>query len=365
VQEALIAAAEQWPRDGVPDNPRGWLITVASRRLTDLLRAEQARRRREDTVAAWAPPADAPGTDDTLVLLFLCCHPVLPPAMRVALTLRAVGGLGTAEIGRAFFVPANTMAQRISRAKRRIQDSGVPFRLPAPAERADRLAAVLRVLYLIFTEGYAATSGPRLVRPELATEAIRLARLLHRLLPSAGEVTALLALLLLTDARRAARTGPDGALVPLAEQDRGRWDRALIDEGLALVAAAGGAGPYRLQAAVAALHAEAPTAADTDWPQIAALYRELVRVDASPMAALNHAVAVAMADGPAAGLALLGPLAADPRLADHQRLHAVRGHLLELAGDRAGAREAYRRAAARAGSLPERRYLHGRADRLG
>jgi predicted RNA polymerase sigma factor len=343
---------------------------VASRRLTDLLRAEQARRRREDTVAAWARPA-APAadgqpvdSDDTLVLLFLCCHPVLAPPMRVALTLRAVGGLGTGEIGRAFFVPANTMAQRISRAKKRIQASGVPFRLPVPAERAERLAGVLRVLYLIFTEGYAATYGPRLVRPELGGEAIRLARLLHRLLPADGEVTALLALLLLTDARRAARTGPDGALVPLAEQDRGRWDAAAIGEGLALVAAASGAGPYRLQAAIAALHAEAPTAADTDWPQIAALYRELVRADGGPMAALNHAVAVAMADGPAAGLALLGPLAADPRLADHHRLHAVRGHLLELAGDRAGARDAYRRAAARTGSVPEQRYLHGRADRL-
>ena len=237
VQEALLAAAVQWPKDGVPDNPRAWLITVASRRLTDLLRSEQARRRREDAVARWAlpgqwmaPAADRPvaEADDTLILLFMCCHPALSPASQIALTLRAVGGLTTAEIARAFLVPEATMTRRISRAKQRIKDSGVPFGLPPASERAERLGAVLHVLYLVFNEGYATTSGPSLHRVELSAEAIRLARLVHRLLPENGEVTGLLALMLLTDARRPARTGPDGELVPMAEQDRSRWNAAQI-----------------------------------------------------------------------------------------------------------------------------------------
>jgi RNA polymerase sigma factor (sigma-70 family) len=376
VQEALIAAAEQWPAGGVPANPRGWLITVASRRLTDLLRSEQARRRREDEVASrvlpeqWlAPAADRPadGGDDTLILLFLCCHPALPPAHQIALTLRSVGGLTTAEIARAFLVPEPTMAQRISRAKQRIRASGEPFRLPGEADRADRLAAVLHVLYLIFTEGYASTAGTSLYRDELSTEAIRLTRIVHRLLPDDAEATGLLALMLLTDARRAARTGPDGALVPLAEQDRSRWDAGAIAEGVALVTAAlpvGPTGPYQLQAAIAAVHDEAPAAGQTDWPQIVALYELLLRVSGNPMAALNHAVAVAMARGPRAGLELLDGLAADPRIAGHHRLHAARGHLLELAGDRAAALDGYRTAAQRTNSVPEQRYLAARAARL-
>ncbi|TDB87329.1 sigma-70 family RNA polymerase sigma factor [Actinomadura sp. KC216] len=375
VQEALIAAAAQWPERGVPDDPRAWLITVASRRLTDLLRAEQARRRREDAAAAfrlpreWLSPAadSAPrDADDTLILLFMCCHPVLPPDLQIALTLRSVGGLSTGEIARAFFVPEKTMGQRISRAKRRIRDSRVPFRAPAPAERADRVAAVLHVLYLIFTEGYAST-GPSLYRPDLSAEAIRLARIVHRLLPGDGEAAGLLALMLLTDARRPARTAPDGSLVPLAEQDRSLWRAADIAEGLALVAATlphGPAGPYQVQAAIAALHDEAASAAETDWPQIAALYEVLLRISDNPMAALNHAVAVAMARGPAAGLALLEGLDADRRIAGHHRLHAVRAHLLEMSGDAAGARESYLAAAERTHSVPEQRYLNARAARL-
>jgi RNA polymerase sigma factor (sigma-70 family) len=376
VQEALIAAAAQWPRDGVPDDPRAWLIRVASRKLTDLLRAEQARRRREDTVAAWAlpeewlsPAADsvAPDADDTLVLLFLCCHPSLPPEGQIALALRSVGGLTTAEIARAFFVPEPTMAQRISRAKRRIRDGRVPFRLPDAAERPARLAAVLHVLYLVFTEGYASTSGPGLYRGELSAEAIRLARIVHRLLPDDPEVAGLLALMLLTDARRPARTAPDGSLVPLAEQDRGRWDAARIAEGTALIDAAlprGPAGPYQLQAAIAALHDAAGAAEETDWPQIAALYDVLVEISANPMAALNRAVAVAMARGPHAGLALVDDLEGDERIGGHHRLHAVRAHLLEMSGDTAAARASYLDAARRTHSLPEQRYLNGRAARL-
>ncbi len=357
-----------------PDNPRGWLITVASRRLTDLLRAEQARRRREDTVAGWTPadgwstPAagerTATDTDDTLVLLFLCCHPALSPASQIALTLRAVGGLTSAEIARAFLVPEATMTRRISRAKQRIRDSGVPFRLPRAEERADRQAAVLHVLYLIFTEGYASTSGPSLHRVELTAEAIRLTRLVHRLLPEDSEVAGLLALMLLTDARRPARTGPDGAPVPMAEQDRSRWDAARITEGVALVTAAlprGPTGPYQLQAAIAALHDEAPTADATDWPQITALYELLLRISDNPVVALNHAVAVAMCRGPAAGLELLARLGTDERLVGDHRLHAARAHLLELAGDSTAAHDAYLAAAERTTSLPRQRYLHARA----
>jgi predicted RNA polymerase sigma factor len=375
-QEALLAAAVQWPKDGVPDNPKGWLITVASRRLTDLLRSEQARQRREGTVASralpeqWlAPAADRPASDadDTLVLLFMCCHPVLSPASQIALTLRAVGGLTTAEIARAFLVPEATMTRRISRAKQRIKDSGIPFAMPPAAERAARLGAVLHVLYLIFNEGYASTSGPSLHRRELSAEAIRLARMGHRLLADDGEATGLLALMLLTDARRPARTGPDGGLVPMAEQDRSRWNADDIAEGVALITEAlprGPTGPYQLQAAIAAIHDEAPSSEATDWPQIVALYELLKQTSDNPVVALNHAVAVAMARGPQAGLALLGRLEADDRIAGDHRLHAVRAHLLEMAGDRVAARDAYLAAARRTTNLPQQRYLHGRAARL-
>ncbi|MFJ8073398.1 RNA polymerase sigma factor [Streptomyces sp. NPDC096176] len=373
VQEALLAAAQQWPRDGVPDNARGWLIKVASRRLTDLLRSEEARRRREETAgrlaprdAFTAPPAGesrAPSDDDTLTLLFLCCHPELSPAAQVALTLRAVGGLTTAEIARAHLVPEATMAQRISRAKQRIR--GVPFRQPGPADRDARLAVVLQVLYLIFNEGYTATSGRDLHRADLAREAVRLARAVRRLLPREGAVTGLLALMLLTEARSAARTGPHGELVPLDEQDRALWDRTLITEGTALVEEAltqGPAGPYQLQAAIAALHDEAPSPDDTDWPQILALYDLLVDRAPEPMAQLGRAVATAMVHGPRAGLAEVERL--EDRLAGHHRLDAVRAHLLEKAGDLEEARAAYRAAAARTLSIPEARYLQTRAARL-
>ncbi|MEV4543412.1 RNA polymerase sigma factor [Micromonospora echinaurantiaca] len=375
-QEALIAAATGWPRDGVPDNPRGWLITVASRRLTDLLRGEQARRRREETVARrvlpeqrLAPAADRPptDTDDALTLLFLCCHPALSPASQIALTLRAVGGLSTAEVARAFLVPEATMTRRITRGKQRIRDSGLPFAMPTGPERAARLAAVLHVLYLIFNEGYASTAGPALLRADLAAEAIRLTRLLHRLLPDDPEVTGLLALMLLTDARAPARTGPHGELVPMAEQDRSRWKADQIAEGVALVTAAlprGRVGPYQLQAAIAAVHDEAPSAEATDWTQITALYEVLRQVSDSPVVALNHAVAVAMSQGAVAGLALVDALAADGRLGADARLPAVRAHLLELLGDRTAARDAYRAAAARSTNLAQQRYLHARADRL-
>jgi RNA polymerase sigma factor (sigma-70 family) len=377
VQEALLAAAVKWPDDGVPENPRGWLITVASRRLTDELRSEQARRRREDTAAAQAPcgesvvpaPGDEPPAeeDDTLTLLFLCCHPALSPASQVALTLRAVGGLTTAQIASAFLVPEATMAQRISRAKQRIKATGASFDPPPERERTERLDAVLHVLYLIFNEGYAATSGPDLQRTELTREAIRLTRAVHDLLPDDGEVAGLLALMLLTDARRPARTRPDGALVPLAEQDRALWNRGYITEGMSLVTTAlshSAPGPYQLQAAIAAVHAEAARAEDTDWPQILALYRLLERLSPNPMVTLNHAVAVAMVHGPRAGLELLGTLDGDDRVATHHRLDAVRAHLLELAGDQAAARAGYLSAARRTTSLPEQRYLEGRAARL-
>jgi RNA polymerase sigma factor (sigma-70 family) len=378
VQEALIAAAKQWPEQGVPQNPRGWLYHVAARRMTDHLRSEVARRRREDAVAqevlaewAFVPPPDVEigaERDDTLALLLMCCHPALTPASAIALTLRAVGGLTTLEIARAFLVPEATMAQRISRAKQTIKAAGARFAPPPPEERADRLRVVLRVLYLIFNEGYAASSGPDLQRAELTTEAIRLARELHRLLPDDGEVAGLLALMLLTDARRPARTLPDGSLVPLASQDRSRWDADAIAEGVALVTdtlARAPVGPYQLQAAIAAVHDEAARAADTDWPQILVLYELLERLDPSPVVTLNHAVALAMVRGPRAGLDLLATLDGDARLAGHHRLDAVRAHLLELAGDPAAAREHYRAAARRTTSLPEQRYLEGRAARLG
>jgi RNA polymerase sigma factor (sigma-70 family) len=371
VQEALLAAALQWPEDGVPDNPRAWLITVAARRLTDLLRSEQARQRREDTVARWVLPDRSPApvsdSDDSLVLLFMCCHPALSPAAQIALTLRAVGGLTTAEVARAFLVPEATITRRITRAKQRIRDSGVPFGLPPPTDRAERLGAVLHVLYLVFNEGYVSTSGPHLQRAEVSTEAIRLTRMLHRLLPDDGEVAGLLALMLLTDARRPARTALDGALVPMAEQDRSRWNAASIAEGVALITAAlprGPTGPYQLQAAIAAVHDEAPSADATDWPQIVALYELLLRISDNPVVALNHAVAVGMARGPRTGLDLLARLQDDTRIANDHRLHAVRAHLLEMAGDRAAARACYEAAARLTTSRPQQRYLQARAALL-
>ncbi|WP_381796528.1 RNA polymerase sigma factor [Streptomyces niveus] len=375
VQEAFIAAAQQWPAAGAPDNPRGWLIKTASRRLVDQLRSEEARRRREENAAALTPrdaftapsPGEsrAPSEDDTLTLLFLCCHPELPAAGRTALTLRAVGGLTTAEIARAHLVPEATMAQRISRAKQKIK--GVPFRQPGPEDRDRRLATVLQVLYLIFNEGHTATSGSELHRADLAHEAIRLTRAVRRLLPTEGAVTGLLALMLLTEARSAARTGPHGELVPLDEQDRTRWDRAAIAEGTALVEESlsqGPAGPYQLQAAIAALHDEAASTEETDWLQIVALYDELVRraPGPEPMAELSRAVAVAMAHGPEAGLAELKGL--EKELSGNHRLDAVRAHLLEKSGDREGALAAYRSAANRTLSVPESRYLMMRAARL-
>jgi RNA polymerase sigma factor (sigma-70 family) len=374
VQDALIAAAKQWPRDGLPDNPRGWLIQVAVRRMTDDLRSELARRRRETVVALQidvvVPAVDSDDVieeDDTLVLLFMCCHPALTTSSAIALTLRAIGGLTTAEIANAFLVPEATMAQRISRAKQSIKSSGVPFRLPTDEERVQRLRAVLHILYLIFSEGYASSVGAELQRTELAREAIRLTRAVHALLPHDGEVAGLLALLLLTDARRAARTGPNGELIPLTEQNRALWDQAAIAEGVALVTTAlskGSIGAYQLQAAIAAVHDEAARAEETDWPQILALYGLLDRMSDNPMVTLNHAIAVAMVHGPSAGLERLAALDADPRLAGHYRLDAVRGHLFELAGDRARAIVHYRTAADRTTSVPERNYLLTQAARL-
>ncbi|WP_223190157.1 MULTISPECIES: sigma-70 family RNA polymerase sigma factor [unclassified Streptomyces] len=364
VQEALLAAAGQWPSAGVPDNPRGWLIKVASRKLTDALRADDARRAREEKAVALgerlASGADrAPREDDTLSLLFLCCHPDLTPPAQVALTLRAVGGLTTAEIARAHLVPEATMAQRISRAKQKVR--GVGF--GCPDNWAERLPAVLQTLYLIFNEGYTATSGPSLQRRDLAAEAVRLTRAVHRLLPDHGEVTGLLALMLLTDARREARTGPHGDLVPLDEQDRDRWDKAEIEEGVALITHAlshGPAGPYQLRAAIAAVHDEAPSAEATDWREILGLYDVLVDLVPGPVERLNRAVAVAMVHGPQAGLAELDTLDVDLG----HRLDAVRGHLLERAGSYDEARAAYESAAAQTMSLPEQRYLLGRAARI-
>ena len=367
VQEALLAAALQWPVEGEPDNPSGWLITVASRRLTDQLRSEHARRRREETLASEVPPGEAVDEDDTLTLLFMCCHPALSPPSQLALTLRAVGGLTTAQIASAFLVPDATMAQRISRAKQRIRATEIPFGMPPEPEWSERLRVVLHVLYLIFNEGYTATSGPDLQRLELTREAIRLTREVRRLLPEDGEVAGLLALMLLTDARRAARTRPDGALVPLAKQDRALWDRGLIGEGVDLVSdtlARAPLGPYQVQAAIAAIHDEAPRAQDTDWPQILALYDVLERLSPNPMVTLNRAVAVAMVHGPQAGLSLLATLDDDDRIAAHHRLEVVRGHLFEMAGDHAAAIASYRTAARRTTSLPERRYLEGRAAGL-
>ncbi|HTG13902.1 MAG TPA: sigma-70 family RNA polymerase sigma factor [Blastocatellia bacterium] len=378
VQEALLAAAMHWPREGQPDNPRAWLTQVAFRRMADHIRSESARRRRESEVALEATHTAEPTVfetalqeDDTLVLLFMCCHPALTPASAIALTLRAVGGLTTAEIAHAFLVPEPTMAQRISRAKQSIKNSGIPFQLPTAEERAERLRAVLHVLYLIFNEGYTSSVGPDLRRGDLSHEAMRLTRIVHHLQPpnqpEGTEVAGLLALMLLTDARRLARTGAGGELIPLAEQDRALWDRKEIAEGVALISDAlpkGSVGPYQLQAAIAAVHDEAAQAGDTDWPQILALYDLLRRMSDNPMVALNHAIAAAMVHGATKGLELLDALKADARLADHHRLDAVQAHLLELSGDREGAVSHYRAAAGKTGSLPERNYLLTQAARL-
>jgi RNA polymerase sigma factor (sigma-70 family) len=391
VQEALLAAALQWPESGVPDNPRGWLIQVAIRRMTDQIRSDSARRRREglavmqaDAVHPASPAADAgllaamaygaanadgidlSSVDDTLILLFMCCHPSLTPASATTLTLRAVGGLTTAEIAKAFMVPEATMAQRISRAKKTIKESGVPFSLPTERERGERLGIVMHVLYLIFSEGYTSTAGPSLHRVELSNEAIRMTRILHAS-DKSPEVVGLLALMLLTDARRTARVGAGGELIPLDEQDRSRWDRDAIKEGIALLSGAlprGEIGPYQLQAAIAALHDEAPRTEDTDWPQILAFYGLLQRMSDNPMVSLNHAIATAMVHGPAAGLTLLDAIEARGELTEHHRLPAVRAHLLEMAGDHAAALDNFRAAASLTGSVPEQRYLLARAERL-
>jgi predicted RNA polymerase sigma factor len=364
VQEALLAASQQWPVEGMPDNPRGWLVTVASRRLTDQLRSDEARRRREDAGALDAALV-VPDADDTLTLLFLCCHPALSAPSQLALTLRAVGGLTTGEIARAFLVPEPTVGQRISRAKASIKAAGATFDLPA-AEEPERLRVVLHVLYLLFNEGYTTSSGPDLLRADLTAEAIRLTREVHRLRPDDGEVAGLLALMVLTDARRAARTAPDGGMVPLDEQDRSRWDRTMIEEGVALITDAlsrTALGPYQLQAAIAAVHDEAPTPEATDWEEVLALYGLLERLAPSPVVTLNRAVAVAEVHGAEAALALLASLD-DERITGHHRFHAVRAHLLERTGDLAAARTAYLEARARTTNLPEQRYLTARAARL-
>jgi RNA polymerase sigma factor (sigma-70 family) len=376
-QEALLAAATQWPVEGIPDNPRGWLITVAGRKLLDQVRSEQSRRLREDRIALATPQdemlagspentADNPAnSDDSLTLVFGCCHPAISVPSQIALTLRAIGGLSTAQIAAAFGVPEATMAQRISRAKQTLKDAGVDF---GKIERTpDRLEAVLQVLYLIFNEGYTASDGDAVTVPALSGEAIRLTRWLHRLLPEEPEVTGLLALMLLTDARRPARTLADGSLVPLAEQDRGRWDHAMIAEGTALITgtlSAGQIGPYQLQAAIAAVHDEAATMDDTDWTQILGLYDLLQLAAPNPFTSLNRAVAVGMVQGPRAGLDLLGTLEKDKRMAKHHRLFATRAHLLELAGEPAEAAVAYATAARLCTSVPERRHLASQAKRL-
>ncbi|WP_437771618.1 RNA polymerase sigma factor [Arthrobacter sp. KNU40] len=375
VQDALLEAAMQWPASGVPDNPRSWLLTVATRRLVDYWRSESARQAREQRAAALGPPSredpsSASGAEgfaeDTLTLLFLCCHPALSAPSQLALTLRAIGGLTTAEIASAFFVPEATMGQRISRAKQNIKKAGAHFELPEPGERKARLGVVLHVLYLIFNEGYAASSGPSMQREDLTAEAIPLTRLLRGLLPGELEVGGLLALMLLTDSRRRARSLPDGMLVPLAEQDCRLWDSAQIAEGLELlstVLGVGRPGPYQLQAAIAAVHAEAASAEQTDWPQILALYTVLEAMAPSPVVALNRAVAVAMVEGPRAALQLLDGLGTG--LGDWHRLDAVRGHLLEMSGDLPGARECLLAAARKTGSLQERQYLLVKAAKLG
>jgi len=366
VQEALLAAAVHWPREGVPENPRAWLLQSAARRLIDAQRSDRSRRNRENLAAAQEADArELSDQDDTLIVLFMCCHPALTPASAIALTLRAVGGLTTAEIAKAFLVGEATMAQRIARAKQNIKASGAPFELPSRDEQAARLRSVLHVLYLIFNEGYASSTGRDLHRAELSQEAIRITRMLQRLLPDDGEVAGLLALMLLIDGRRPARTDAAGELVPLAEQDRTLWDRALVTEGLALLDDAigrGAVGEYQLQAAIAALHDRAPRAEETDWRQILALYGLLEQLTGNPVVTVNKAVATAMADGPSAGLAVLDTV--DERLPGHYRVDAVRAHLLEMAGDTRAALAHYRAAAGATTNLVEQHYLTTQAARL-
>lgn len=374
VQEALLAAATQWPRDGVPENPPGWLIRVASRRMIDHARSEVARREREREAVSQIDPLTSVGElksetdpDDTLILIFMCCHPALTTSSAIALTLRAVGGLTTGEIASAFLVPEATMAQRIGRAKNKIKASGVPFQLPTSHERGQRLSVVLHVLYLIFNEGYTSSGGEQLQRTELSREAIRLTRAVHSLLPDDTEVAGLLALMLLTDARRDARSGPHGELIPLTQQDRSLWDQKEISEGTALLTATlskGSIGAYQLQAAIAAVHDEALRSEDTDWPQKLALYDLLKRMSDNPMVILNHAIAAAMVHGAREGLKLLDSLEGDERLAGHHRLDAARAHLLEMAGEHEAAIFSYQTAARRTANQPERNYLLTQAARL-
>ncbi len=372
-QDAAEAAAAQWPADGVPADPRAWLVRVASRRLIDRFRADSARTRREEQEAALQAghasaaddaPAGGDGHDgDTLRLLLLCCHPALSRPSQVALSLRAVAGLTVEQIAAAYLVPSRTMTQRLTRARAQLRQAGARFVMPSQQDLPERVAAVLDICHLVFTEGYTRTSGTALVDVELAEEAIRLTREVHRALPDHDEAAGALALMLLTYARFPARIDEHGDLMPLAEQDRSRWRRELVDEGVALLESTlprGHVGRYQLQAAIAAVHAEAATYEATDWRQIAVLYGMLHRIAPGPMVTLNHAVAAAMVHGPATGLALLDPLAVDPAMRRHHRLYAVRAHLRELAGDRKAAADDYRRAAQLTASLPEQRYLNRR-----
>jgi RNA polymerase sigma factor (sigma-70 family) len=367
VQEALIVATEKWPVSGMPENPLGWLIRVASRRMGEKYRRDDARRRREDLAGSWSrnPPDPAPNTDDTLILMFMCCHPTLTPTASIPLTLRAIGGLTTREIAAAFLVPEATMAQRISRAKTKLRETNEPFALPPESERSERLQSVLHILYLMFSEGYRTSGGYELTRTDLSSEAIRLARVTHHALSQEPEVTGLLALMLLTDARRLGRTDIDGALIPLLEQDRTRWDRNLIGEGIVLITRAleqHRIGEYQLQAAIAALHDQALRPEDTNWSEIQSLYARLEHMTGNPMVTLNRSVAVSMLHGPRAGLEMLDALA--DRLGDHHRFHAVRAHLLAEAGDTEGAITEFRHASEMATNLRERHYLIAEAARL-
>lgn len=371
VQDAFVAALQGWPKSGLPPSTAGWIITTARNRAIDRLRRESSRNDRYAQAALIHAQDDAgeegPVRDDRLRLIFTCCHPSLGAAAQVALTLRLLGGLNTPEIAHAFLVPEATMAQRISRAKGKIRDAKIPYRVPRDADLPDRVRGVLTVLYLIFNEGYTASSGDQLVREDLSTEAIRLGRILAELMPDEPEVWGLLALMLLNESRRTTRTGPAGDLLPLADQDRTLWNRALIDEGQDIVRKClrrNQPGPYQIQAAIAAVHDEAATAEETDWQQISELYKVLARISPGPMITLNRAVAVAMVEGPQAGLELLATLDDDQRMATHHRLGAVRAHLYEMAGDKLAAIEHYRTAARRTTSTPEQRYLRDRAERL-